>query len=193
MQTRNRSGVAGVRRVHLERTVFLAGTMALFACAFGQKAEASLIWNITASPIIANWNASNPGDELRISYLIQNQSSPGDANNLIQFSVSAGLDHGVYNASTPGGNWTASILQDQTIFSGNGSYIAPNSSDTFRIFSYNTQPATGTANAIASFPEGTPFPSQSVPIPVIPEPMTLALFALGGGAAWRKRCGGACV
>ncbi len=132
-------------------------------------------------------------DTLRISYLVQNQSSPGDANNLIQFSVSAGLDHGVYNAYISVGSWTASILQDQTIFSGNGSAIPPSGGALFHLFSYNTQTATGTANAIAAgdpLPEH--FPSQSVPIPVIPEPMTLALFALGGGAAWRKRCGGAC-
>ncbi len=166
--------------------------VALLACLLVQRAGAELIWAIDEPTIIIEELVpENPGPESSFTYNVRNLSTPGDANNLLSFSLTAPTDMRLFYAEGPGENWTHSISPSgNTItFSGNGSYIAPNSSDTFRIFSYNTQTATGTANAISL--DNGPFISQSVPIPVIPEPMTLALFALGGGAAWRKRCGGA--
>jgi hypothetical protein len=66
----------------------------------------------------------------------------------------------VYGTTAPGG-WVVTIQENQTVFSGNGGYIAPNSSDTFSIFSTHTNTAQGAANAVAS---GTPaYPS--IPFP----------------------------
>lgn len=148
----------------------------------------SLDWEIAVSLAIANWNPLNPGDELRVSYNVQNQSDPGDANNLIQFSINAGSNHGVYNASAPSG-WTIAYNNDSTIFSGNGDYIPPSGGATFRLFSYNTNTTTGTATAVSdgfTSDPFIPFPDEKeVPIPVIPEPMTIVLMILGGAGASR--------
>jgi len=154
--------------------------MLLYAAFAPQQANSALIdWDVSATPVVADWDAGNLGDELRVTYLVYNTSSLGDANNLIQFSVNAGSNHGVYNATAPSG-WTASIFDDSTSFS--GSYIPPKSDDIFRIFSYHTQTTPGIASAIAGgggFPE--PFPEKNTIIP-IPEPGTALLFLLGGGA-----------
>jgi hypothetical protein len=130
-------------------------------------------WNIDSDPLPF-------GGILTIEYFVSNTSNPGDANNLIQFSVSAGSSHGVYDAGAASGSWTATINYDNTIFS--GGIISPGGANTFSIYSTYTNTTTGTANAVA---EGNPipenFPSQSVPIPVIPEPTTLVLIVGGAG------------
>jgi hypothetical protein len=134
---------------------------------------------------VAPWDVDNDFgyegvDLLRIDYNVNNTSGIGDANNLIQFSVSAGSSHGVYDAGAASGSWTATINYDNTIFS--GGIISPGGANTFSIYSTYTNTTTGTANAVA---EGNPipenFPSQSVPIPVIPEPTTLVLIVGGAG------------
>jgi hypothetical protein len=162
----------------------LTGLTALLAyLPMQQRANADLIWDITI-PLnaVAPWDVDNDFgyegvDLLRIDYNVQNQSTGGDANNLIQFSVSAGSNQGVYNTTTPGGSWSASIFDDYTSFTGNGSFIAPTFSGTFSIFSTYTNTTTGTANAVARGSGGNlnqPFePPLEVPIPVIPEPTTL--------------------
>lgn len=155
----------------------LTGVAALLACVPMQQASAELMWAID-DPTISyseNYDPFNPGHEMRLTYVVRNQSDIGDANNLIHFSLAGISDMRIFGATVPN-NWIWSYnTNNHTItFSGNGAYISPNGSGIFRIFSYNTQTADGTANAVA---EGNPtpenFPSQSVPIPVIPEPMTL--------------------
>jgi hypothetical protein len=155
-----------------------------------RQANAELLWELYASPIVADWNPSNPGDELRITYNLFNNSDTGDANNLINFSITAGALHGVYNTTVPSG-WTAQIFDDYTTFSGNGGYISPGNADTFRIFSYNTSTSLGQANA-TSVGEGygnVPFPTlDNITIPgAIPEPSTVSLMLLGAGALLRRK------
>ncbi len=121
---------------------------------------------------VAPWDVDNEFgyegvDVLGIYYDVQNTSTPGDANNLIEFSVSAGTAQGVYNTTAPSG-WTAQIFDDYTLFSGNGSYIPPQNilPFVFSIFSTHTNTAQGAANAVAGglgIPE--PFPPLETLVP----------------------------
>ncbi|MDD2519502.1 MAG: hypothetical protein PHR34_01010 [Kiritimatiellae bacterium] len=95
-----------------------------------------------------------------MTFNVQNNSDPGDANNLISFNLTGISGMGIFGATLPN-TWTYSYDDESKTlsFSGNGSYLSPGNADTFRIFSTHTNTAQGAANAVADglgFPE--PFP-----------------------------------
>lgn len=128
---------------------------------------------------------------LTIEYFVQNTSPLGDANNLIRFTVPAGTNQGVYTASSPGA-WTIAIYSDETVFAGDGGYIAPNSSDTFRLFSYFLSTSVGEAGAVAAgfdSDPNVPFPLHEVLVPSYGE-AEVRLLVLGIGELLELSCEG---
>ncbi|MCB9358348.1 hypothetical protein H6503_00295 [Candidatus Woesearchaeota archaeon] len=84
--------------------------------------SSGLQWQIQSVPNIGNFDGDffNPGNELSISHVVYNNtpgSDPFDA--LDEFTLSGGLNQGVFLVSTPA-NWTYSILDDTTYFSATG-------------------------------------------------------------------------
>ncbi len=126
-------------------------------------ARGELAWEIISPSVsYGHYDEDNPEALLScFTYVVQNNSSPGDANNLISFSILAPPNLGIFYVELPAG-WSFDNSSGHTVqFSGNGGYIAPNSSDTFRIFSTHTNTAQGAANAVA---EGDPLPEPFPPL-----------------------------
>ncbi|NCC93657.1 MAG: hypothetical protein EOM10_10290, partial [Opitutae bacterium] len=114
------------------------------------QARGELVWEVLSTPLIGDYDQSGDytGQEiLWLFYNVDNLSTPGDANNLIEFSVSAGTAQGVYNTTAPSG-WVVTTQENQIVFSGNGDYIPPSGAAGFTIFSTHTNTAQGAANAV---------------------------------------------
>ncbi|MCB9358345.1 hypothetical protein H6503_00280 [Candidatus Woesearchaeota archaeon] len=151
-------------------------------------AKADLMWNIDTTPNIGNFDGDffNPGDELSLTHVVYNNtagSDPFDA--LDEFTLSGGLNQGVFLVSTPA-NWTYSILDDTTYFSATGpsGEIQPggnnaNFSQYSSKFNYANRDAN--ANSVASGPFDT---IQT--FSVIPEPAAFTLFGIGGLLIYRE-------
>ncbi|MDD5706743.1 MAG: hypothetical protein PHR35_12545 [Kiritimatiellae bacterium] len=140
-------------------------------------ATAELRWSVQSWRSVADFNG-DPWDESEYVYLLSNLSTPGDANNLISFTVPAGSDRGVYSAAAPTG-WDPEILPDCTLFHNNGNYIAPNDSNNFYL--YSTLIGTGSGWADGWSDLNGPFPPFSVQIPAALPPRLTALASATNG------------
>ena len=94
----------------------------------------------------------HPGNELLISYLVSNDSVTGEHNNMINFTLPAGSDEGVYVAAAPSG-WNITINTVCTLFEGNGSVITPGSEGLFQLYSTDLNIHQDFAEADAVGPE----------------------------------------
>ncbi len=141
----------------------LAAALALAAA--DAPAQSHVSWSVDSVCGYFDWDEDGAVDHTRFTYIVLNTSTPGDANNLVSFTVFAGADRGVWLARHPEG-WLADILADRTVFSGNGNYIAPNGEHTFELYSRLTRTAVGVAQAMRS---GSP------EFPYVPFPTTLAV------------------
>ncbi len=149
--------------------------MALLALAAADAPAQSLVsWSVHDSYSVADFD-DDLGDESEHVYIVTNASQPGDANNLVTFTVLAGADRGVFDAGCPQG-WLAHILADRTVFQGNGNYIATNSSGNFYLYSRYTGTAPGAAEAASAY--NGPFPVLAVTVPAhAPPALALARVA----------------
>ena len=136
---------------------------------------------------INDYTGSHPGNELQIIYTVTNTTPGTDPDDrLINFTLSAGSNQGVYDAVAPT-DWTFTINADDTFFSTNDTskYIQPNNGQgVFEIYSTNLGTMQGLAKA-ASVGNGG-FNDVTVDIPA-PEPGTMALMALGLFGLMAKR------
>jgi len=94
------------------------------------------------------------------SYTVTNTSEQAEHNNMIEFALPAGTNQGVYNAVAPTG-WLLTINSDNTVFTGNGNYIAHGNQELFELYSTDLNIHQNYAEAMA---EGvtTPVPFNSV-------------------------------
>jgi hypothetical protein len=134
---------------------------------------------------VSDYDTNHPGQELRCVYNVQNTSPPDSINNLIQFTLPAGSNQGVYQTLSPTG-WSAQVNSNDTVFSGNGNYIAPGDAVNFRLYSYLTATTSGSATAINGDPEA--FNPVMVLVPAVNAAPVVATgtnltVALPGGAA----------
>ena len=106
--------------------VFILAWM-IVLCAAG-LVYAEPVMDISYSSAIGNHDLDffYVGDELLIQYTVSNNSDPGNSNNMIDFTLPAGVNQGVYDAVAPT-NWTFTINADNTFFEGinNDGIIAP--------------------------------------------------------------------
>lgn len=176
--------LTGIRRPGMFKTLAIAA-LALLTAGYAGPAKADLNWMVTPNVSYGNYDPGHPRNESIFSYLVQNTSSPGDANNLISFTLTAPADMQIFDYELPEG-WNYEINGNSMTFNGNGNYIPPGNQDFFRVYSYHLSSAQGTANATAvgtgEFPN-QPFPQlNDISVPsAIPEPSTLSLLLLGGG------------
>ncbi|MDF7824044.1 hypothetical protein P4B35_08470 [Pontiellaceae bacterium B12227] len=145
-------------------------------------------WRVTYSFQTADYDR-NPenGLERKYTYIVDNLSSPGSYHNMIEITLYAGTNQGVYNARENTGNWQVSIEADKTVFSGNGGYISPvNGNLSFYLYTpANQETAEGTIEALAAGDAGgqIPFESKTTTLP-------MANFATNGASvAWLKAHG----
>ena len=125
--------------------------------------------DITANSYIGNHDLDlfHLGDELLIQYTVTNTSGSGTKNNMIDFSLPAGCNQGVYDAVVPSG-WSFVINDDNTFFNGNGYVIEPSQDDLFKLFStdlnihqdYATATAVGPPDGLTFQPELTDVPGE---------------------------------
>ena len=161
----------------------LAGLAALLAL-WPAPAGADLQWDIPDPDIsIGDFDAGHAGLESLYAFTIQNLSTPGDANNLISFTLTAPSDMQLFYIEPPDG-WSYDNAGASVSF--NGNYIPPGNQLTLNIYSYFTSTSLGTANATSrGETEPTPFPQLNnitLPSASIPEPTTLSLILAGAGA-----------
>ena len=129
---------------------------------------------------IFDFEPSFLGDELQIDYLVTNISSFADPSNAFKtIEISAGISNTVYEALAPQG-WTASILEDKTVFSTGDSlsYIYPDDIQavSFSLFYENIAMSTG--QGLAMTPLG--LWTETVPVTIaVPEPSIIALLGFG--------------
>jgi hypothetical protein len=135
-------------------------------------APATLDWSVSSSTSVYNdeIDLGNPGAERCCSHIVDNLSSSGDINNLIQFIVPGGTNQGVYYADTSRpSRWpTINIEANQTVFEG---LLKPTDAPQVVTFTlYTSLPTLGQADAQATAQGGlggpVPFPSQAVVVPV---------------------------
>jgi len=126
---------------------------------------------------IADFDLTNPGDELRIDYFVKNVSTFTDPGNAFKnVEISAGTNHGAYDTQVPEG-WEVIFYEDKTRFHTADSlyYIYPDETEStlFSLFYSNITITTGQSQA------GTPLGLWTDPVLVnVPEPSTILLLGL---------------
>lgn len=156
------------------------------AVGLAQKARASPSMTVDNEFYQNDFNPAHPGNELQGIYTVTNTSPNSGANNMIDFTLPAGSNQGVYDAIASNG-WTFQIMQDYTKFiSGNQLPLMPNEQTVFEMYSTKLDTATKMATATAQGIEThTQFDPVSVSVP-IPEPATLAILGLGLGTLLKR-------
>ena len=99
------------------------------------------------------------------SYTVTNTSPQAEHNNMIEFTLPAGTNQGVYDAVAPTG-WLLTINSDNTVFTGNGNYIAPGNQELFELYSTDLNIHQDYAEADGSGPpDGLTFDPVLVDVP----------------------------
>ena len=152
--------------------VFILAGMIVLCAAGSVQAEPTM--DIQSSYVEADFDdwkdpgEQHPGDELRLMYSVENTSQPGTQNNMINFTLPAGSNLGVYEVLAPSG-WSFAINADNTFFSGNGNVIEPQSIlSGFHLYStdlnihqdYATATAEGIGATVPFQPELTDVPGE---------------------------------
>jgi hypothetical protein len=136
---------------------------------------------VTSTVTVGDYDLNHPGQERRIQYFVQNISPAGDVNNMIEFTLPVGSNQGVYQIDTGEifSLFTHSINSNNIVFTGNGSYLAPDNGDSITIYSTHLSTTTGTATALARGNVETgniPFNAVSVLVPAANPVPVLAGF-----------------
>ena len=144
--------IRGNNTMRIPAVFILAG--AIFVCAIG-LAHAEPTMSIQYSTDNQGW----------FEYLVTNTSAQAEHNNMVEFSLPAGTNQGIYDAVAPTG-WLFAINPNDIIFIGNGNYIAPGNQELFELYStdLNIHQDYATANAVGP-PQGLAFDSVLVDVP----------------------------
>lgn len=137
---------------------------------------------VSTTTEIANYDPDSPGNELKITYKITN-NSPFDLDDGVrQFSINAGSNRGIYQAVGPTSEFNASLGLDNVVFNSAGSFynIKPGQSGEFSIYAHAPYLGTTSGTWNSTSKDNTSLTGSTVVPESIPEPSTAAALALLG-------------
>jgi len=130
-----------------------------------------------ATMSVGSWTNNNG----YFQYLVENTSDASDDNNMVDFTLPAGLNQGVYGAVADN-DWVSTIYGDSTVFDKPVGIdpLVPGDQAIFELYSNDLNIHQDYATATARGPPtGLQFEPVEVDVPGVPEPSTLAILGVG--------------
>jgi hypothetical protein len=150
------------------RRNLLALILLSFTFVLSTQAEPRMSVSVDYHVGYTDYDILNSGLETLFSISVANVSSESiQDNNLIQMVFPAGYRQGVFHANEMDNGWDVEILDDCTVFAGNGEFVAVGGNVLFYLYSSQTNGVTtGLATAVAAGDSAGTLDFNAVEVPV---------------------------